>query len=709
MKPLCILGALAIYLAAPHVACATTHSILAHFNSTTGYNPQLGSVNQPPRGGRLIQAPDGNFYGTATDGGSLGYGTIFKITPSGTVTVMANFDNSTTGKKPYSIMRADDGNFYGTTLEAPAVGESTAFKMTPEGTLTTMATFNSTTGYKSTGVIQGSDGFLYGTCNIGGTGGGGNGSFFKLTTAGTLTTLSTNFNSPRGIQPFDTLVQAGDGNFYGTTYYGGSSNQGSVYKVTSAGSLTTIRSLATATSGTAPRAGLVLGSDGDLYGATEYGGTSGGGTLFKITTAGTLTTLVHFNGTNGTRPQAPPIQGSDGNFFGTTPYSTGLGGTVVGTLFTMTPAGTLTTLLTFPSGQTSGRLLQGSDGSFYGTTDLGGTSDKGTAFRFNATSSEHVTFQSAATVPITTTAFTITGSDLNLTLNFAPAAGTLTVIHNTGAGAISGRFTNLPDGGTITATYNSVPYSFTANYAGGDGNDLTLTSSTATAPHITSASNTTLTSGLPGSFNVTASGNPAPTYSATGLPAWASLDSSTGVLGGTPPTTGPSSHPVTITAANGIAPAATQNFTLGIIAPFSQWKAQPGFFTSEQLADPDISGPSATPQNDGLSNLLKYIFNINPARPMSSDDRAALPTMAIDTTTTPGTTYLTLNFRQYSLITGTSIRVQTSTDLLTWSTLTPDLAVQTGTDPNTQDPIMRVGVNTNDAPKLFMKFNVTQP
>lgn len=607
-------------------------------------------------------------------------------------------------------MRADDGNFYGTTLEAPLGGESTAFKMTPDGTLTTLATFNGTTGYKSMGLIQASDGFLYGTCNIGGTGGGGNGSFFKLTTAGALTTLFTGFNTPKGIQPFDTLVQAGDGNFYGTTYYGGTSNQGSVFKVTSGGTLTTIRNLAAAV-GSFPRAGLVLGSDGDLYGATEFGGSSGSGTLFKISTAAgnAFTTLVHFNGTNGAKPQAAPIEGSDGNFYGTTPYSSGLGGTAVGTLFQMTPAGTLTTLLTFPAGLTSGRLLQGSDGSFYGTTDTGGTSNLGTAFRLNATPTENVTFHTSATIPITTTAFTITGSALNVSLNFEPTAGALTVINNTGAGAINGRFTNVPDGGTITATHNSLTYSFTANYAGGDGNDLTLTLNSLIAPGITSASSTVFTAGLAGTFNVTATGNPAPTYSASGLPAWASLDSSTGLLGGTPPTTGPSSHPITITATNGIAPAATQNFTLFIIAPFSQWKAQPGYFTTEQLADPAVSGPTAIPQKDGFSNLLKYIFNINPARPMSSGDRAALPVMAIDTTTTPGTPYLTLTYRQYSLMTGTTINVQTSTDLLTWSTVTPDLAVQTGTDANTGDPIMRVGVKTNDAPKLFMRFNVTQP
>ena len=100
----------------------------------------------------------------------------------------------------------------------------------------------------------------------------------------------------------------------------------------------------------------------------------------------------------------------------------------------------------------------------------------GTAFRFNATTSENVTFNSAATVPITTTAFTITGSVLNVALNYAPTPGTvLTVINNTGTSAISGRFTNLPDGGTISATYDGVTFTFTANYEGGDGNDLTLT------------------------------------------------------------------------------------------------------------------------------------------------------------------------------------------------------------------------------------------
>jgi uncharacterized repeat protein (TIGR03803 family) len=143
--------------------------------------------------------------------------------------------------------------------------------------------------------------------------------------------------SPRG------LVQASDGSFYGTTSNGGTSGYGTVFKITPAGALTTLYSFV-GSDGSYPYAGLVQGSDGNFYGTTAYGGTSSYGTIFKITPAGALTTLHSFTYSDGAYPYATLVQGTDGNFYGTTYY----GGTSgYGTVFKITPAGALTTLHSF--------------------------------------------------------------------------------------------------------------------------------------------------------------------------------------------------------------------------------------------------------------------------------------------------------------------------------------------------------------------------
>ncbi len=122
-------------------------------------------------------------------------------------------------------------------------------------------------------------------------------------------------------------------------------------------------------------------------------------------------------------------------------------------------------------------LVQGRDGNFYGTTESGGSAGAGSIFRYEPGTSENVTFGSASDIPILASSYSITGSSLNVILNYAPSLGdVLTVVQNTGASPISGTFTNLPDGSTITASYNGTTYAFIASYSGGSGYDLTLTS-----------------------------------------------------------------------------------------------------------------------------------------------------------------------------------------------------------------------------------------
>ena len=372
---------------------------LASFDQTNGAYPQAA----------LIQASDGNFYGTTWAGAAngnctVGCGSIFKITPSGTLTTLYVFCsqlNCADGVNPKAaLVQGSDGNFYGTT-ETGGTGNcsggcGTVFKITPQGALTTLHSFNVTDGFEpEAGLVQAIDGNFYGTTSGGGT--NSIGTVFKITPSGTLTTLYS-FAGADGYSPYGGLVQASDGNFYGTTQEGpGTSLNGTVFKMTPEGALTTLHVFAGyPTDGSASNAALVQAVDGNLYGTTVYGGASnncvgGCGTVFQITLGGTLTTLHSFDLTDGYRPYAGLVQTSDGNFHGTTFYggsSSNCGANGCGTVFQMTPSGTLATEYSFcsqsgcPDGKGPyGGVVQGSDGNLYGTTDQGGANAYGTVFR----------------------------------------------------------------------------------------------------------------------------------------------------------------------------------------------------------------------------------------------------------------------------------------------------------------------------------------
>ncbi len=199
-----------------------------------------------------------------------------------------------------------------------------------------------------------------------------------------MTTLYS-FGGSDGSGPWAGLIQATDGNFYGTTTQGGAYGDGTVFKITPSGALTTLHSFA-GSDGSSPYAGLIQGTDGNFYGTTYYGGAAtwcygyaGCGTIFRITPSGTLTTLHSFDGGDGAWPQAGLLQANDGNFYGTaltggaTTFCYGYPG--CGTIFKITPSGTLTTLYSFQGSEGAipiGGLIQASDGKFYGTTEGGG-------------------------------------------------------------------------------------------------------------------------------------------------------------------------------------------------------------------------------------------------------------------------------------------------------------------------------------------------
>jgi uncharacterized protein (TIGR03437 family) len=360
----------------------------------------------------LIQGADGNLYGTTFQGGlstsaSLdGNGTIFKVTPSGTMTTLYSFGTSfDDGALPNSLVQGSDGNLYGTTsynafqdsgISVLAEGYGTVFKLTPSGTLTTLYWFCTkgepcADGSLPGNLIQGADGNFYGTTSgtnsIGGT-------FFKITPRGTLTTLY-NFGLGQrtsGSNPEGSIVEGTDGNFYGTTSAGGilscgtaGLGCGTIYQLTPQGVLTVLYSFGkTSTNGTVPTYGLVQATDGNFYGTTSSEGANGAGTVFQFTPSGMLNTLDSF--TSGCSPTGDLLQAADGNLYGIN----GCGSANDGSFFEVTLAGALTTAYNFcalpncTDGSGPNWIANGTDGNLYGITKGGGTWG-GIVYKFSIT------------------------------------------------------------------------------------------------------------------------------------------------------------------------------------------------------------------------------------------------------------------------------------------------------------------------------------
>jgi len=326
------------------------------------YDPS--GIPVPGTFGNLLLTASGNFYSTSFWGGNEQSGAVFEMTPTGEATLLYQFCGPTCvyGSSPYDTLAlGPDGNFYGTTLAGGASegingcgdGCGTVFTMTPEGELTTLHNFCLQSG------------------------------------------------CPDGGFPFDGLTLGANGNFYGTTSNGGAHDGGTVFEITPAGELTTLYNFCSqpsCTDGWNPRSGLILAADGNFYGTTYLGGSdttgcvdSGCGTVFKITPTGTLTTLYSFCSqtmcADGSEPTDALMQATDGNFYGTTQYR---GGKNSGTLFKITPTGTLTTLHSFCSqpgcsdgAQPLAGLTQATNGVLYGSTSQGGIDESGTIFTFS--------------------------------------------------------------------------------------------------------------------------------------------------------------------------------------------------------------------------------------------------------------------------------------------------------------------------------------
>ena len=413
------------------ISATGTLTSLHSFNDSDGLNPFDG----------VIQASDGNFYGTTFSGGNINLGNIFKMTPSGTVTQVYSFcsqSGCSDGAMPYAgLVQGADGNYYGTTqmggnghCQGLGVGCGVVFKVTPGGTLTVLHAFAGADGVAPySGLVQGADGNFYGTTQYGGAynncpegSGLGCGTVFRITPGGTLTTLYEFCSRPNctdGYGPQSGLVQAADGNFYGTTHWGGTQldGNGTIFRITPNGALTTLHSFAGfPTDGANPIGGLIQATDGNFYGTTPSGGANFlGGTIFRMTPNGALTTLYSFcalsHCDDGSSPDGTLLEATDGNLYGTTSSGgTGCNGGFCGygTVFKVSLGlGQFVTLQPTSGGAGTPVTIRG--------TNLGGATRvtfNGTPAQFTASSSEITT-----TVPTGATTGTVQVTTPSGTLN----------------------------------------------------------------------------------------------------------------------------------------------------------------------------------------------------------------------------------------------------------------------------------------------------
>ncbi len=288
---------------------------LVDLNANTGTGPTAG----------LVSGPDGNLYGTCTAGGANQFGTFFRVSPVGNFTKLVDFTGAggtRTGSVPGELVLHPDGNFYGTTAAGGSTGFGTVFKVTTAGVHTVLGTFSGTAGTRKgsqpTGRLAISGTNLYGLTRFGGT--GNFGSAYRITTAGTFTSLF-DFTGAAGARPGANpdggFVIHSSGDLYGTAEYGGSGAYGTAFRLTTANAFTLLHQFSDPTA-SQPVGELVEGTDGLLYGAAAAGSSSGFGGLFRISTSGVHELRVSFNGTIGAVPQAGLVRSATGTLLGTT-------------------------------------------------------------------------------------------------------------------------------------------------------------------------------------------------------------------------------------------------------------------------------------------------------------------------------------------------------------------------------------------------------
>jgi len=376
------------------------------------YSFRGGSDGASPYAG-VITDKAGNLYGTTTTGGtagpgcqSSGCGVLFKLAPGGTESVLYAFQGGNDGIGPYGSLLMDKaGDFYGVTGGGGnGGGWGTVFKLTPEGTESVLYSFQggSDGRFPFAPLIADRKGNLYGTTDEGGNYIGsdcsefGCGTVFKVQPDGNKITLYEFQGGSDGALSYGGVIADSAGNLYGTTGAGGDGGCGgggcgTVFKLAPDGTETILYAFRGDTDGDEPEAGLVMDNGGNLYGTTFLGGAGSAGTVFEVSPSGAETILYAFKrGTDGANPESALIMDKSGNLYGTT-YNGGSNGcrkSGCGTVFELAPDGTETVLYAFrkhqgqyPHGQyPAGGLLLGKSGLLYGTATAGGPDNVGVVF-----------------------------------------------------------------------------------------------------------------------------------------------------------------------------------------------------------------------------------------------------------------------------------------------------------------------------------------
>jgi uncharacterized repeat protein (TIGR03803 family) len=446
-------------LMAAIAAPAQTFTPLLSFDGTNGSIPHYGY---------LVQGIDGDLYGMTGHGATDGCGTAFKMTTAGTLTTLFNFADGVNGCHPDGgLMLATDGDIYGSTTDSGDGGGGTLWKVNPSGTLSTIHEFSYPDGGNpNSALVEAPNGVFYGTTVNGGHGISccdGGGVVFKMTPAGAYSVVHF-FDFTDGWDPQDAnLVQGTDGNFYGEAAGGGTfscaapaNGCGVLYKIGPLGVFTVVHEFE-GSDGDIPYGGLVQASDGNFYGTTYYGGAHGDGTVFRFTPSGALTTIYNFSGSDGAQPHGHLIQATDGNLYGTT-YAGGANGD--GTVFHITLGGTLTTLHNFDGtdgAESQSGLAQHTNGMFYGETDAGGTSGNGVIFSLSMGLGPFVTFIRDLGIVGATAQILGQGFTDATAVSFNGTPATFNVESDTymtatvPAGATTGYITVTETGGTLTS------------------------------------------------------------------------------------------------------------------------------------------------------------------------------------------------------------------------------------------------------------------
>jgi len=406
------------------ISTAGQYDMLYSFCAEAGHCALTGAN---PTGGVTLGF-DGNLWGTTLNGGTDGAGTVFKVTPAGTLTDVYNFTNGTDDSAPnFTVLQGQDGNIYGVSEEQYSGQYGSFFKLTTKDKITAHP-FNYTDGATPSLPVQGTDLNFYGTTQTGGDPTCKCGVVYKATAAGKITVLHKFTGYPSdGNRPIGNLVQGADGNFYGTTYVGGSQNLGAVFKITPSGAYTLLYNFGSVTEdATEPIAGLTAGTDGNFYGVGAAGGLRYGA-LFKITSTGKETVLYNFcvvSCLDGFAPTTPMVLHTDGKFYGNTAGNSNGGSVFYSFDAGLKPFAKLVTWYA-KDGATVEILGQG----FTGTT---GVSFNGVAAKFNNASDTYMTATvpaGALSGPVTVTTFTSTlTSDRNFLVapqikSFSPASG----------------------------------------------------------------------------------------------------------------------------------------------------------------------------------------------------------------------------------------------------------------------------------------------